>query len=97
MNKFKSRQIIKQQIKRLSHQPNAEVFAFYDTDEITLSNKTNYKVAINIVMESLRMDHIHSLFDTGAGSNLLREDIVEPDWMSSVPVYENLRLRCAMK
>lgn len=37
---------------------------------------------------------VNSVFDTGAGRNLLREDMVERDWLSSIPCSEKPRLRC---
>lgn len=41
------------------------------------------------------MRSVNRVFDTGAGPILLREDTVEPDWMSSIGVSETPRRRSA--
>lgn len=78
--------------KRLSVEPNAEVFTFHDTVEIMLFSKRNYMVAIKIILNPSRMRAVNFVFHTGTVHSLLREDMVEPDWMSTVRISENLKL-----
>lgn len=42
------------------------------------------------------MRSVNGAFDTGAGPNLLRENMLKPNWISSVHAGEKPRLRNAM-
>lgn len=58
-------------------------------------SKKNYKVAITNGLGLSRRCPVNCGIDTGAGSSLLREDMVKADWMSSVSVSKNTRLQKA--
>lgn len=87
-NKFRS-VLRKQRIQRkISQGSYEEVCIFHDTDDIDLFKKRNCKVALTIVPCSSHMPSVNIVFDTGGGPDMLHEDIVERDWMSSMYVYE---------
>lgn len=75
--------------------PYAEVCTSDDTDEVALFNKKHYNVAIIIELISWRMCPVNCLFNTGTGPNLLRENMNEAYWMSTIRVSKTLRLRSA--
>lgn len=58
-------------------------------------NKWNYKVAIATELKSSRMRRENFNSDIGDESNLRREDMAEPDWMSSILVSKKTRQRSA--
>lgn len=69
--------------RELSDQPFVKLCSFDHTDEITLFNKRNYRVAISIALTSSCTHFINSFFDAVAWLNLLRENMVEPHWIGS--------------
>lgn len=81
--------------RRPFQEPYAEVCTLEDTDEIALFNKRNYKVGTIIGLISFRMRPVNFISYTNAGSNLPREEMVEPEWISAICVKENPRLRSA--
>lgn len=62
----------------------AEVRSIDDTNEITFFNKQNNNLALSIRLDSSRIYPVSCVFGAGILLNLLREDMVEPDWMSSI-------------
>lgn len=70
-----------------------EVSVFDETVEITLFNKRKYWVADTFELNASRMRPVNRVFGTGAGLNLLHEDMVESDCMSSIRDGIKPRLR----
>lgn len=59
-------------------------------------NKRDYKVAIAIELNSLRMCPVNGVFETSAGPNLLHADMVKLDWKSPIRVIDKRRLSSAI-
>lgn len=66
-------------IHKGQREPYAEVRKLEETDSVTVSIKKHYKIPISIALTTSRMRHVNCGCVNGAGSNLLREDLVEPD------------------
>lgn len=52
-----------------------DVSDFDSTDEVIFPNKSNYKVAMTILLNSSPTCPVNIVFDTCTGPSLLREDI----------------------
>lgn len=57
--------------------PYSEICPFEETGEIVLFHEKNYKVSISVVLLASMIDPVNSVFDTGAGSNLIGENVSE--------------------
>lgn len=74
--------------RRPSHEPYREVCAFDDIDVIALFQNEKYKIATSSRLNLSRMGAANCVFDTAAKLNLLREDIVDPNWMITFRLNE---------
>lgn len=57
----------------------AEVIAFAETDEAMFFKKKNCKILVSIGLKSSHMRPLARVFDTGAGQNFIRSDIIKPN------------------
>lgn len=62
----------------LPKQPCKEVYSFKETDRVTLFTKKKYRVAIMFGLIMSRMRSINCVLHTGAGTNLLQEQLSNP-------------------
>lgn len=87
--KTKCRQTSIQSItKKAPGEPHTEVCTFEETISATLFAKKNYKVAISIGLAASRKRLMNCHFDTGAGSSLLLEELLETNWLPLIrPCY----------
>lgn len=65
--------------RKTPKKPYFMVCIFEETDGVTELTKNNYKVAMGLGITSSRMRLINRFFNTSGGSNIHREDLVEPD------------------
>lgn len=73
----------------------AEVCSLKDTDSITLLTKKVFMIANSFVLTASRMRPINYIFDAHTKPNLLREDLVERDWLPSICLCYSPRLKRA--
>lgn len=62
---------------------------------MTLINALDHKVAKTIRLDSSRMRPVNCVLCTDAGLNLLREEMVKPNWVSAIYISKEPRRRSA--
>lgn len=81
--------------EKIPEQPYAEVCSLEVPDTFTLFRKTNNRVANSFSLNVSLMCTINCVFDNSVGTSLLREDLVEPDWLPSMRPWFKPRLKSA--
>lgn len=69
--------------------------SFGDNNETILFNNRNYNVALTTGLNSSGLCPLSCVFDSGNGPSLVPEEMVKPDRMKSIRVYEKQRLQSA--
>lgn len=75
--------------RKISKEPNTEIYTFNETYSVTLLTKMDDKVDISLGLTASRFRTIYFVSDTRTESHLLPEDLVEPNWLLSIPVLDS--------
>lgn len=73
--------------------PYSQIFLFEETRHNLLFNKMKYKVSISVSLMDNKMHPVNSTFDTAAGPKLVREGLLEAEWLKAVQANNRPPLR----
>lgn len=76
-------QKIEETFKEPSDELYQAVLPVSETGEILLLRSSDYMVLVSIGQTSLRMHSVSSVFDIGAGPDLVQAGILDPAWLDS--------------
>lgn len=82
--------------RNIAKGPCAEVCTFNNIYSVTLLTKKKYKVDISFGLTTSHIRSTNCISVTGSGPNILREDLIEPDWRPSICVCNGPRLKSAI-
>lgn len=83
--------------QNMSKGPYVIFCTFNRNNSVTLSRKRKFKVAISFRLTASRIRPMNCVFDLRFGSNILQKDSIEPDWRSSIRIFDSPQLRSAAK
>lgn len=76
-------------------EPSYKISLLENTGTICLVNKRSYWISISIDSSSHKMQPVHWKFDTGAEWNLIREEVLETDWLRAIQAVNGSSLNGA--
>lgn len=79
--------------KKTPEKPYKCILPFLETGLELLFKEKIYQVSVSIGLNSWKMRPIKFVFDSGAGPDLIRADILGPSWLDSVCKREMLDIR----
>lgn len=88
-------EISAKKIVKKPEEPYQEALTFPETGEISLFESNHCKVFVLIVLNYWRMRPITCVYETGAGLNLVRADILDLNWLDSVRSRDMSEIRSA--